>query len=900
MSVKNLDSLFKPRGIAVIGADENPNSPGYFIFRNLIGKGFKGVVYPVNPKVEAVQGVESYKGIIHIRQPIDLAILAVPVDNLLQYLEECGQKDVKGVLILAPDFENRVKEYEDMEDWIRQLSLIYGFRVMGPNSFGFIRPGLSLNASLFPKMPQKGNIAFISQSATISAALLDMAMSKNVGFSYFISLGTYLSRRTRLDISFSDLIDFLGVDPETRAIVLYIQHINDGRKFMTAVRSFANSKPIIVAKSGKLDYCAQGPFIYSYSLVGEDKVYDAAFKRAGTVRVDEVLDFFYLTETLSKQNRPKGKRLAIITNFRGPSMIATDTLMKMDGELADLSGETMELLRKKLPPFYQPQNPISLHTDASPADYEVAVKACMNDRGVDGILVIHVPFFGAKPREIAEAVISASKSNPYMPIFTTWMGEEQVTSSRELLNNRGIPTFYAPEQAVRSFIYTYHYDYNLKLLRETPEMIVKDFFPDIERVRAIIHKASDEGRMVLYMDEMKVILETYGIPVIETVKVESEEEAAEVSDRIGFPVVLKIDSIKIFHKLEKGGVHLNLRDKESVRDAYRKIRQTASSLGDPEARVVIQPMVTKHGYELVIGAKKDPTFGSAIIFGMGGEVIEAMGDYSVELPPLNQTLARHLMNKTKIYRYLAKMEEFKWSLRFLEEVLVRFSQLIVDFPSIKEIDVNPFHITSRDGIALDAGILLDEEILKGEKVFKEDLCPPHLSIIPYPFKYVKEVILEDGTQIVIRPIRPEDEPLIYELFTTLTEETVVFRFGQRLGDMPHERLVRYCQIDYDRELAFIAVVKEEGREKIIGDVRVIKMADVEVAEIGILVTDQWQNRGVGTILLSYCVEAIKDSGVKILWMEILKDNYNMQKFAKKFGFWQTYADEHMVKVVRNL
>jgi acetyltransferase len=900
MPVKNLDAFFKPRSIAVIGADENPNSPGYFIFRNLIGKGFKGVVYPVNPNLEAIQGVEAYKSIIYIRRPIDLAIIAVPVGSLLKSLEECGQKDVKGVLILAPDFEKRVKEYQDLESRIKQLSLFHGFRVMGLNSLGFIRPGMSLNASLFPKMPQKGNIAFISQSSTLSAALLDRAMSKNVGFSYFISLGTYISSETMIDITVPDLIDFLGVDPETRAIVLYIQHIKDGRDFMTAVRSFANTKPIVVAKSGKFDLSAQGALTYSGFLAREDKVYDAAIERAGAVRVDEVLDFFYTTETISKQNRPKGKRLAIITNARGPSMITVDALLKMDGELANLGEGTLELLRKYIPPLYHPQNPINLQKDASPADYEAAVKICMNDRGVDGILVMHVPFFGSKPREIAEAVVSVAKSNPYIPVFTTWMGEEQVTSSRELLNNKGIPTFYTPEQAVRSFMYTYHYDYNLKLLRETPEMILKNFFPDIERARGIIHKASDEGRMVLYMDEMKVILETYGIPVIETVKVESEEEAAEVSDRIGFPVVLKIDSIKIFHKLEKGGVHLNLKDKESVRDAYRKIREIASSLGDPEARVVIQPMVTKHGYELVIGAKKDPTFGSVIIFGMGGELIEAMGDYSVELPPLNQTLARHLMNGTKIYRYIMTMDAFKKGLRFLEEILVRFSQLIIDFPSIKEIDINPFFIMSKDGIALDSSILLDEEILKGGKVFKEELCPPHLSICPYPFKYVKGVVLEDGTQVVIRPIRPEDEPLIYELFTTLTEETVVFRFGQRLGDMPHERLVRYCQIDYDRELAFVGEVRNEECETIIGDVRIIKMPDLEVAEVGILVTDLWQNKGLGTHLLQHCIEAGWDSGVRVVWMEILRDNYKMIDFAKKFGFWQTYADEHMVKMILKL
>jgi acetyltransferase len=900
MSIKNLDSFFKPRSIAVIGADENPISLGYFIFRNLIGKGFKGVVYPVNPQFEAVQGVESYKSIIYIRQPIDLAILSVPIDSLLKRLEECGQKDVKGVLILAPDFEKKVKDYKVLEDRVRQLSLFYGFRVMGPNSLGFLRPGLSLNASLFPKMPQKGNIAFISQSATLSSALLDRAISKNVGFSYFICLGTFKSRETMIDISVPDLIDFLGIDPETRAIVLYIQHIEDGRNFMTAVRSFANSKPIIVAKSGRFDLSAQTAYTRLGSLAGGDKVYDAAIERAGAVRVDEVLDFFYTTETLSKQGRPKGKRLAIITNAGGPSMIAVDALLKMDGVLANLSEDTIESLTKQIPEVYQVHNPIHLLTNSSPSEYEMAVKTCLKDPGVDGILVMHVPFFGAKPMQTAEAVVSAARTNPYIPIFTTWMGEEQVTASREFLNTKGISTFYTPEQAVRSFIYTYRYDYNLKLLRETPELILKDFVPDISRARDIVKNAFDEGRMVLFMDEVKVILETYGIPVIETVTVESEEEAAELCDTIGCPVVMRIDSCKILHQLKKGRVRLNLKDRESVREAYSKLKKIISSLGHQEARIVIQPMMTNLGYELAIGAKKDPTFGSAILFGTGGALLEALGDYSVELPPLNQTLARHLMNGTRIYRYLKTQPAFKKGMRFLEEILVRFSQLIVDFPSIKEIDINPFFIMSKEGVVLDACILLDEEILAGEKGFKEEICPPHLSICPYPFKYVRETTLEDGTPIVIRPIRPEDEPLIYELYTTLKEETVIFRFGQRLVDMPHERLGRYCQIDYDRELAFVAEVKQGECETIIGDVRIIKLPDLEVAEVGILVTDQWQNKGVGTLLLKDCIEAAMDSGVKVLWMEIVRDNYNMHAFAKKFGFWQTYADEHMVKMVLKL
>ena len=894
MPIKNIEAFFNPKRIAVIGASEDPDSIGYFVFRNMVGRGFRGVVYPVHPSAESVQGVEAFRTISAIPHHIDLAILAVPVEQMIAALEECGQKRVKGVTVLYPDFENRVRDYQVLETQIRQLSSRYGFRVLGPNSAGFIRPGTNLNASLFPEMPARGSIAFVSKSSTLSTALLDRAIEKNVGFSYIVSLGA------KLDVGFSDLIDFLGVDPETKAIILYVEHIKRGRKFMTAVRSFAGSKPIVVVKTGRFDISARVALTHSGFLAGEDRVYEAAFKRAGAVRIDEILDLFYLAETLAKQRRPRGKRLAVVTNAGAPSLLAVDALLKAEGELATLGPETLENLGRRFPSIRQVQNPVNLLTNASPGDYETAVRTCLQDRGVDGLLVMHVPFFGTRPGETAGAVASAVQSNPFVPVFTVWMGGGQVTAARDFLNEKGIPTFVTPEQAVRSFLYLHSYDYNLRLLRETPEAILKGFEPDTKRAWEICNKATDTSRQVLNLNEVKEMLQAYGIPVVTTRKAHSEDEAARIAEEIGYPVVLKIDSQKIFHKLKAGGVLFNISGQEEVREAFGKLREIAAAHGDPEAQVLVQPMVIKQGVELAIGAKKDPTFGSVIVFGAGGELLEALGDYAVGLPPLNQTLARRMMEETRIYKYLRSRKFYAKTLRLVEEALVRFSRLIIDFPCIREIDINPFLINGKEGFVLDAGIVLDKGAMKTLESTKEELCPPHLAICPYPFKYVREIVL-DGTHAVVRPIRPEDEPLIYELFKGLSDESIKFRFGQLVTDMPHERLVRYCQIDYDRELAFVAVLSERsGRERIIADVRIIRQPDIETAEMAILVADEWQGHGIGARLLDYCITIAEEIGIKTLWMEILKNNARMLHLAHSCGFAQVYADEDMVKVEREV
>lgn len=894
MSVKNLDALFNPQRIAVIGADDDPTSIGYNVFKNLLGQGFKGTVYPINPSYESVQGIEAYSKITDINKDIDLAILAIAPEKITPALEECGHRGVKGALIFCPDFKNRIDDLQLHLKNLASISKKYSIRILGPDSLGFIRPKIRLNASLFPHIPPEGNIAFIVQSVTLSTTLLDLARSKNIGCSYFISVGT------KVDIKFADLIDYLGVDTDTRAIILYIESIKNGRRFMTAVRSFASSKPIIIIKPGKFDVSAQVALTHSGFIAGEDKVYDAAFKRAGVIRVDEILDLFYVAESLAKQQRPKGNRLAIITNSGSSSVTAVDNLIRFDGQLATFDFDTVQSLQTSVKSVKLIQNPLDLLFEASPEDYHNAVKICLKDSNVDGVLVIHTPSYSSNPLEIAKAVVYSARSYPYKPTFTLWMGEEKVHDAREFLNSQGIPTFTTPEQAIRSFIYMYRYDYNLKLLLEVPEVILKDFEPNEDKAEDIIKNASEEKRLILNFFEVKEILLSYGIPVVPTYVAHNENEAIQLAEKIGYPVALKIDSQKIIHKLEHGGVILNLKEETAIRKAYQQLQTLSVSLKDPHASVIVQPMIIKHGYELMIGVKKDPTFGSVIIFGTGGELLEVVEDYSIGLPPLNQSLAKQMMAETKIYKYLQTQKRFQNSLKYLEEILVRLSHLVIHFPHIKELDINPFFLTEDNGFVLDAGIILEADVLEGFHTIRGDFCPPHLSICPYPDQYIDIFKLKDGTSVIIRPIRPEDKPLIEELLKSSSEETLMMRFFRKTPDIPQEQLVRLCHVDYDRELAFVATIREGGRERIIGDVRMSKQPDLENAEMAVFVGDRWQGQGVGKTLCLHCLKVAKELGIKRMWMEILKTNSRMLNNASTLGFKPVSSSEDSLKVVLEL
>jgi len=894
MSIKNLDILFNPRRIAVIGASEEKESTGYFIFRNLIGKGYKGTVHPVHPAMESVQGVEAYKTVNDIPHSVDMAMIAGPPVKLQTVLHECGEKGVKGVIILSPDDSCRIGRPDDFPDQLRKISSAYGYRILGPNSLGFLKPGIHLNASLYHEMPSAGNVAFISEGGIFSTVFLERAINKQVGFSHFISLGY------KLDINLSDIIDFLGSDSSTRAIFLHIQNIRNGRRFMTALRSFASTKPIVVVKSGKVDRISLLPITDAGSLAKEDLIYDAVFKRAGSLRVNDMVDLLYMVEAIAKQKRPGGNRLLIISNSTAPSEMAIDALREMNGELADIKESILMTLKEKLDIKRELYNPVALRANAPAMEYKTAIETCLHDVTVDGVLIICIPFPGVDLQEIAEHIVYAAKNNPEIPFFATWCGEQRANNALKVLNNNGIPTYFTPRQAVKSFIYMYRYDYNLRLLRETPESLLKGFSPDLDTANTIIRNCLEQERFSLRVNEASTILKSYGIRMLESVKVENENEAVCTSQKLGYPVVMKIHSAKARNKFQKGGVLTDLQDEGGVREAFKSLKSRMIQLEDPEAHLVVQPMVNTIGYMLAIGAKKSTNFGTVILFGLGGEYLKAEEDYSIGLPPLNQTLARRLMEETNIYKYFKSIPSLQNGLQYLEEMLVRFSQLVIDLPQIEEIDINPILLTENRGIILDVNMHLDRRLPKEYKWTTGDLCPLHLSIPPYPFKYEKSCMLKDGTSIQIRPVRGEDEPDLRFFFEMLSDQSVYFRFCQQRISMLHDTLVRFCQIDYDRDLGFIAIF-QDGKESIIGDVRINRFADPEIAELSFVVGDQWQGKGVGVLLMQYCLAVAKEIGVKTLVMEILKENRKMIGFGRKFGF-QTmgFDDEEMVEMMLHI
>ncbi len=877
MSLKNLEIMFNPQRIAVIGASEDDTSIGYHIFRNLIGRGFKGIVHPVNPAMRGVQGVEAYRSVADIPHPIDLALVASEPESLHAVLKDCGQKGIKGVAILAPDYSSRLNQPALINEQIKRLSATYGCRVLGPNSLGFLRPALNLNASLYPEIPKRGNIAFISESGIFSTAFLEHAISKKVGFSYFISLGL------KLDINIADIIDFLGGDSGTKAIFLFLQTINNGRRFMAAVRNYARTKPIVVVKPGKADVFSLLSLSDSDPLNEEDLIYEAVFKRAGCLRVNSIVDLLYMVETIAKQSRPKGKRLLIISNCIAPSEMAMAALKGMGGKLASPDAATLKTIGAGLTVQRELHNPLYLLADSSAADYQVAIENCLQDKDVDGVLVICIPFPGIDIKKIAETIVVSAKNHPQIPLFATLFGEETVLDEIDFLNNNGIPTYYTPEQAVKSFMYMYRYDYNLKLLQETPENIIKDFSPRLEVAKNILGRCMEQKRFTLHDDEAGEILKSYGIPVLQAIRVSNVEEAVCASQSIGYPITMKIDTAEGGSLTREEKVLFHLTNDHEVRKAFVVLQDFLVSLNDPEARAIVGPMVTQGGYELMIGAQKSLSFGTVITFGLGGKYLRAERDCSIGLPPLNQILARRMMEETKIYLYLQKLDSFQGGLRSLEKLLARLSQLIVDLPQIGAIEINPLILMEEYCTVQDVTMLIDESLPKEYRWSKGDLCPLHLSIPPYPFKYEKAVSLDDGTALHIRPIRSEDEPSLRRFFETLSAESVFYRFGQRRINIPHDYLARFCQVDYDRDLAFLAVIGRE-EEVIVGDVRLNRFADLESAELSFVVADQWQGKGIGSLLMDFCIRVAKEIGLKTLLMEIMKSNTRMIQFGYKYNF----------------
>lgn len=876
-----LDVFFSPKTVAVIGATENPGSVGRTLLWNLVTSPFGGTVYPVNPKRPSVLGVKAYASVEEIPEQVDLAVIVTPPPSIPGIIRQCGENGVRAAIVISAGFKEIGPEGAALERQLLEAAQAADIRVIGPNCLGVMSPLSGLNATFATTIARPGSVGFISQSGALCTAVLDWSLKEMVGFSAFVSIGSMV------DVGWGDLIYHLGNDPKTKSIVIYMESIGNARAFISAAREVALNKPIIVIKPGRSAAAAKAAASHTGSLTGSDEVLEAAFRRSGVLRVNNIADLFYMAEVLSKQPSPKGPRLTIVTNAGGPGVLATDALIMGGGELADLTPETIEAYNAVLPPTWSHNNPVDIIGDASPERYAKALEIAAQDPNSDGMLVILTPQAMTDPTRIAEQLKPLAKQEG-KPVIASWMGGVDVAAGEEILNRANIPTFPYPDTAARAFNYMWQYSYNLRGLYETPAMPEDSagWTPDRKLVGEIIARCRGENRAILTEFESKQVLAAYGIPVAQTIIAADLPAAVKAAEQTGFPVVLKLYSETITHKTDVGGVQLNLNSAAGVERAFKAIQASVTEkVGAQHFQgVTVQPMVKlKDAYELIIGSSLDPQFGPVLLFGTGGQLVEVFKDRSLALPPLNTTLARRMMEQTRIYKALKGVRGRKAvDLQALEVLMVRFSALVAEQRWIKEIDINPL-LASPDGlIALDARV-----VVHGPEVTLDQV--PRTAVRAYPTRYQSPWTLKDGTAVTIRPIRPEDEPAMVRFHETLSERSVYLRYFHLMNfeqRTTHERLTRICFIDYDREMALVAERRnpQTGESEILGVGRMMKVHGSKDAEVAVLVSDHWQGRGLGKELLSRLLIVGADEKLTRLVADILPDNRNVMRICEKLGF----------------
>lgn len=881
----NLEHVLNPKAIALIGATDREGSVGQALMKNLLLGKSERKVYFVNPKRESAMGEKCYPSIANVPEQVDLVVVATPAETVPQIVEECGQAGAGGMVIISAGFREAGESGRKIEEDIATIRAKYGMRILGPNCLGIIRPHMNLNATFLRQNPEPGRIAFISQSGALGSAILDWAVSSHIGFSTFVFVGSML------DVDFGDLIDFLGEDPSTRSIIIYMESVGNARKFMRAARGFARNKPIIIIKPGKYVESARAALSHTGAMAGSYEVYDAAFKRAGIVRVDEILDLFNCASVLDSKFLPAGLRIAIVTNAGGPGVIAADAVKEHGGELAQLSKPTIADLDSFLPSYWSHTNPVDVLGDADVDRFVKAVDACLSDRNVDGIVVVYTPQGAASPTELAESVVAVAEER-IKPILTVWMGEDQVRAARQAFYSKNIPTYSSPEAAIKTYMYMCKYKRNLDLLYETPEELSVGLSPPSSHLKLLAKRALEEGKTVLTEDKADKFLDAYGIPRARGVLCTRVEQAVSAAGSMGYPVVLKIISPDVVHKVDAGGVITRVESEAELREGFSRLLNSVRERS-PQAQiegVYVQRMITDVAYELILGSKKDSDFGSVILFGAGGIGVEVFRDFSMKLPPLNQTLARRLMEDTKIWNVLKSglRNRPPANLRLLEEVVVKFSNLVVDFPEIGEIDINPLAVCGEGIYALDSRIVLDPQALD----CKDPYC--HLVIMPYPVKYITPWRLRDGTEVLLRPIRPEDERMEAKLIQGLSDETSRFRFFHVTRTTTHEMLVRFCNIDYDREMAIIAEYTRRGKKRNIGVGRLIIEPGEKRAEFAVVVADEFQGKGLGTKLVDMLIGIGEEKGLESIYGIVLPDNKKMMDLCRALGFDIKYGHEEVL------
>lgn len=879
-----LGHFFAPENIAVIGASEKQGSVGRSLLENLFE--FDGQVFPVNPHHATVLGRPAFASITDVPAKIDLAVIATPARGVPEIVRECAQAGVKVAIILSAGFKECGPEGVELERHVLGEARKGGMRIIGPNCLGVMAPHYRLNATFALTMARPGSVAFISQSGALCTAVLDWSRRENVGFSAMVSVGSML------DVGWGELIMSLGDDPHTHSILLYMESIGDARSFLSAAREVAWSKPIIVVKAGRTEAAAKAAASHTGALTGSDAVIEAAFRRVGVLRVDSIEDLFDLAEVLGKQPRPGGPRLGIVTNAGGPAALAVDRLVAAGGQVAPLTEKTIAELDRVLPRHWSRGNPVDVLGDADEQRYAQAVELVLQDPTADGALVILTPQSMSDPLGTAEKIKALVETKIEKPILASWMGGTAVEAGENVLNDAGIPTFRYPDRAAQAFAYMWTYSANLKALYETPVLsnptnLVASAHQGVDQK---IRAARGRGRVILTQHESKEILRAYGIPVVETFPATSETEAVASAVKVGFPVAIKLHSENITHKREVGGVRLNVRDPAEVRGAWRAIRRAVEDKvgGHHFLGVTVEKMIPPDGYELILGSSVDPQFGPVILFGAGGSRVEALRDNALGLPPLTSTLARRLMEQTRIFAALGSDRRAAIDLALLDQVLVRFSQLVAEQTWIKEIDVNPLFVAAGVITALDARMILHDPSVREEHL-------PPLAIRPYPQHYSTSCALADGTPVLVRAIRPEDEPMMVQFHETLSDQSVYFRYFTALSltqRTNHARLARLCFIDYDREVALVAVHDDRstGESRILGVGRLCKAHGKNEAEFAVVVADQWQRRGLGMLLLKKLVEIGSEERLVRIHGTILADNHAMRGLCHRAGFRVRRAD----------
>ncbi|MGE5545366.1 MAG: bifunctional acetate--CoA ligase family protein/GNAT family N-acetyltransferase [Solirubrobacterales bacterium] len=877
MSVRNLKCLFRPESVAVIGATTKPKAPGSVVMRNLLSSGFAGPVMPVTAEFKSVGGVLAYPDVASLPVAPDLALICTAAETVPGAIRALGMKGAKAACIMTPALQHiHDATGRTILEAVRAEAKPYGMRILGPNSMGILVPGIGLNASFAPEDARPGKLAFVSQSGALCTAVLDWAYTKGIGFSHFIHTGD------TTDVGFGDILDYLGSDPYTRAILLYVETIDERRNFMSAARAAARNKPILVIKAGRSAEGARAASSHTGVLAGSDAVFDAAIRRAGMLRVQDIDELFGAVETLARSRPTKGRRLAIVTNGGGVGVIAADDLADGGGHLADLPDEVIEKLSAFLPPNWSRGNPVDIVGDADGARYAKVLNVLLDCKEIDAVLTMYAPTAISDPNEVAEAVIKVFKERTRANIMTCWVGHEKVAQARRLFAEAAVPTFETPRDAVQGFLHLLEYRRNQDMLMEVPPSAPSEFVPDFKVARKLVRQALENGEGMLREPEAKALLAAYGIPTIETRIARTPAEASRIAKEFESPIALKILSPDIVHKSDVGGVVLNLDGPFEVEKAanamLERVRRTF-----PDARIdgfTVQRMAVRRPgtQELIVGVATDPIFGPVILFGQGGVAVEIIADRAVALPPLNMNLAAELVERTRVSRLLRGYRgRLPANMEALHLTLNQISQMIIDIPEIVELDINPLRCDSEGVLALDARV----------KVAPARGGTDRLAIRPYPGELEEWFTMTDGRKVMLRPLRPEDEPNHHVFVSKLTPEDIRFRFFGLVHELPHSEMARLTQIDYDREMAFIGeITHPDGTKETLGVVRTVTDPDNEKAEFAVVVRSDLKGSGLGKRLLAKMIEYCRSRGTGAIVGQVLKDNLRMLKFIEHLGFRQ--------------